>query len=664
MPAPPDVSWLLPALLFLLLALPGLPVVRWLDRRWIEAGWPALYGVSTIVTLTIFTPIAIACYLMGTPVIMPAILMCNMMLAGLIWLIIQRAWRDLRTVFTGLCGIELVLLIDAWLSFRHGTHFGGDTSVHLARIRMLVDHGLSNTDPFVAESFFWPIYHTNIVHLLHAMFATLTDRDAFLVWISSLTWSRLLIVCGTYTLAWSVFRKRWIAWTAAVFMLAAVFHSSLLAYPNKIAPFGIVPIIIALSIRALDHPKDWRPAALLAGAMLVLGQVHGMYVIFVAAFVTPVMLTAVIVRMVRTKSIERWSLIAVATIVLGLPFPMISQIGIRNARADRTTTAMATPTMITMPSATIAAVTAPAPATQSREANPTPRRRGGHFLTLDNGWQVRNPQRGITARTARPVLLIALAALGIVVLREWRLAVVFGCGLTVAMMLFIPPLCTAALDFFGAGWIVLRAQFLILLVFAVIVPTVPLMIGVRCSDRWIRRSESTTPNITRATSFVKRGAVLLGLCWAAYLGYWYHGKAEDYHRYIETARKPKAQRVEVHDTRQRVAAHIEELVKPGSTVLCDLEISSLLCSLTDVHVVASRSSSLGVPDLAQRRRDVRTMIAEETPWPQRRALLRKYDARYYVRTDARAPIEWAMQHGTALVQMNGAPFVIQLDLEN
>ena len=68
----------------------------------------------------------------------------------------------------------------------------------------------------------------------------------------------------------------------------------------------------------------------------------------------------------------------------------------------------------------------------------------------------------------------------------------------------------------------------------------------------------------------------------------------------------------------------------------------VLTSIHDCHIVAPRRGSNAVPDMSQRREDLRAMLAADTPWETRRRLLRKYDIKYFF--PARSPTGWTRGH--------------------
>jgi len=648
-----DDGWLLASLVWLILPWPGFVALRRFDDGCLRQGLPAAYAWSALATLILLTPVSIACYLLETSVMVPALWWIALAIAATFFAIRDQIWRSWRPALAGVLGVELLVLIDAWFAFRHGTHFGGDTSVHLARIRFLVDHGMTNRDPFCAVEYFWPIYHTNIMHTLHAGISAATRTDPFLVWFSSLVWSRIMIVCAVYTLAWSIFRRGWVAWSAALFMLAVNAHSALLTYPNKLAPFVIVPLLLALGVRALRERDRWTATMLIAATAVVLGEVHGMYVAFALAFIVPTLLIGTAWASVRQRAVAWKPLAAACAIAIGSPFPLISRQVVADAREQRSA-AVESNDDIT------------AQGEDDSAANDVPEvvgGRGPHVLTLANGMRVRNPHRGFTAQSRRPIVLILAAIVVLVALRQRRAAIIILPTLFMSMMLFIPPLCTLAMRILGEEWVLLRAQFLYPIAIACLVPTA-LVITAAAAGRTVpplrRVFEGEAQHVA-----LRFGALLAGLV-GVLLGFAYDNTWTRYREeFIAKAMEPLDDRMRAYRERRILNEHIMSLVPPGETLLCPLESSALVCSLADVFVVASRSSSLGVPDLPQRRRDLATMLDVDTPWPERRRLLESYDVRYVLLEGN--TIQWANTRASNAVyrRVDGRdiPLVAELRLD-
>src|SRR5262249_3791044 len=127
-------------------------------------------------------------------------------------------WSQLgRMLLVGASVEFLIVILDMALGARAGAFMAGDAFVHVARIRSILDHGFHNYDPFVAGNYFFPIYHTNLIHALYAACIQLTHCDVLSVWYDSLPWGKLLIYSGSYYMAWRVFENRWAAWVAATF---------------------------------------------------------------------------------------------------------------------------------------------------------------------------------------------------------------------------------------------------------------------------------------------------------------------------------------------------------------------------------------------------------------------------------------------------------------
>jgi hypothetical protein len=194
----------------------------------------------------------------------------------------------------------------------------------------------------------------------------------------------------------------------------------------------------------------------------------------------------------------------------------------------------------------------------------------------------------------------------------------------VALLLFVPGLCTALLRHLGREWIVARLGFVLQVGFLVLVPAgVAAALEPRVRWWWLRCA-------------LGLAALLAGMPFAP--------REEPYRwrDYVAQPRVPRAVRQRNLDLGRIVRAFCKTHIPPGETILTDEQSGTVLASNHDCHVVAPRNSSNGVSDLPQRRRDLAVMLAEQTPWEQRRALLKKYGITLF-RPD-RPNVQWPRGH--------------------
>jgi hypothetical protein len=188
----------------------------------------------------------------------------------------------------------------------------------------------------------------------------------------------------------------------------------------------------------------------------------------------------------------------------------------------------------------------------------------------------------------------------------------------------VPPLSDGLVRRLGEGWILLRLDFLFGLAFFCLVPGA---IGCFLESR-------TRSRPARAACAV----VALGLA-AAYT----QGQLlADWRTYLSKPFQPAADRDFLREYLRELGGFVRATVPRGATVLVADDKAVALVALHDCHLVASPTASNGVPDLAQRRADLGAMLAPDTPWPQRRELLRKYGVEYVL--PFRVPADWAQGH--------------------
>jgi hypothetical protein len=585
-------------LLWLALLLPGYVVIRRLSGDDLKSGLMGTLGLSYVAVLGLLSPVSILCYLLEAPLGVFSLAAAALLLAGVIELTRQRWWRDLGKLIAAAASIELlIILADVALGARVGAHLDGDTRVHLARVRFLVDHGFSNCDPFVAGSFFFPIYHTNILHAVYAACSQIMGVDHFGVWYASLVWGKLMIASGMYFLVWCIFERSWPAWLAAVCMVGAFGPVNFIVYPNKLAPLWLIPCMMAFAVQALTAPWTWRCAVKLGALALVLGQVHGLYTVIVLLGVAPVIGVVGLFKVARRRP-GGWRVLACALVLLsGLPFPLVSK--------------LKTPAPAGAPGQAKAAARAPTPP---------------GFIEFGDGWTMRSPRRGFSAGGLR-VFLLALGIAGALATSRRRQAgVVVGVAGAIAMILYVPPIFTAVLAAVGQHWIISRFEILLrLALIALLIPTLA----------WWLEPKLRWP--------VVRGLVAVGVFFLAIA-------ASDYTRmhnwtvYRQRALAGSKERLAKLQRMRDFRAVFVEFVPPGETVLSTLEAGMSAVMLHDCHIVVGARANNGVPDAAQRRRDVRTMLAEDTSWPQRRALLQQYghdDYIYFWPSGLSTVPEWA-----------------------
>lgn len=562
------------------LALPGFVLARRFSRDDLECGFLGTMSVSYFLTLAILSPFSILCYLLHAPLVVFSLVVAIAVIYSAIEIVRRGWWRDLRGLFVGIIGIELlVIAVDLVMSARVGAFIHGDARIHLARIRFLLDNGFSNYDPFVSTPYFFPIYHTNILHALYAACAQITRVDYLSVWFASLVWGKLLVAGSAYYMVWCTFERRWAAWVAAMFTIVIVGPTNFVIYPNKLAPLWLMPMMIAFAIQAFQSSRGWRPSVKLGMGALILGQVHGLYAGFAVILLGPVLGGGALYRIIRRHQGRWWMAASTAALALGLPFIVITKLGMTTSQKKMD--ARARPVAV--------------------------QKDTGSFRHLDNGQVMLNPKKGMGRQWAWRYLLLGAGAVYCVVGPHRRRAgVVVAVVGVAAVVLYTPPLCTALRDLVGQTWALGRLRFIFGLTFVVLaVGSGFCWLEPRLRTRWARAAAALS-------------LVLFAIPYANLTS------AKSWPRYYTRFQNDWVWRSDRMNRFRAIRTFCEENIPPGSNVLIDQGNGVTLAMACDCHIVASYSASNGVPDLAQRRKDLSQMLNRKTPWNRRRELLDKY----------------------------------------
>lgn len=592
-----------PSIFFwLALSLPGFVAVRTFSREDLESGLLGTLGLAYIAVFTLLTPISIACYLFHAPVWVFTAACVVLILAAPIEISRRKLWRDAgKLLLTGATIEMLIVGIDLVLGARVGTTFAGDARVHLGRIRFFLDHGISNLDHYSAVPYFYPIYHTNILYPLHAAAAQLTDGNHIRVWHAALPWGKLLIAAGPFYLVWTVFNRRWPAWLSAVYVVAVQGPVTFLIYPNKLAPFWAAPYLFAFAVQACRPDAPRRAVVKLAAGALIIGQIHGLYALFSAACILPVLGGVFLGRLLRRRT-SAWPMgLCTAAIGLALVFPGISQL-------KRTTGRKAA-------QARSAASQPAAPAQDGAQNSP--------YLRFDNGWLMLNPKLGLGPAGLWTTAALAAGVVAALLGRRRKDAVIaLAIGGIALAVFYVPPLCALALRILGREWILSRCTFMVGLLFIVFAPgAIASLIEGRTKVWQVRAVLSIAVFV--AAMFVRKAPPYT---WKIY---------------YTTARAPESLRRGAINSWERLREVFDRHLPDGQTVLVQGNLAINLVMLHDAYIVASISSSLGVPDLSQRHRDLAHMLNPGLPWSMRRQLLNKYDIHYCVFTQQAEPPDWS-----------------------
>ena len=571
------------SLLFWLgLLVPGYAVVRLVAPEETKSGLLGVIGLAYFAVFAVLSPISILCYVARLPVSFFALACVLALLVGLFVITRKRWWGEVGRLLLAGASLELLILVaDLVLGARVGAFLGGDARTHLARIRFLIDHGISNDDPYVSTRCFFALYHTNLLHVLNAAGAVLTRADVLDVWSASLVWAKLVAAAGTYYLTWCVFERPWVAWCAALFAAACRAPVTFLVYPNQVAPAWLLPMVLGFGVRAIAGSCSRWSAVKLAAGSFVLGQLHGLFAIFAgAALAAPLAVMCVLRRRRRQKD---WVCTAacVAALGAGAPFVLISKYAV------------------------------PAPEGPAPSSVPVVHEAG--FRYWDNGWAMMEPATTVGGRgLLGPALLVAGIVGGLLSPRRRYVGALAAVAGSVAAILFVPPVCAAAIRLLGGAWVIARMDSVLYLVMITLVA-------------------GTTAALLEPVLRYRAAQVGLSLVAAALGGVYERNEPKfSWPAYYQNALAPAATRRArlnlFHDAR----TFLRQRLPPGVTVLTDEETAMYAVALGDCFVVAAVRGSSAVPDWDERKRDLATLLDPATPWVARRPLLHHYGIRLFL----------------------------------
>lgn len=586
-------------LFWLALALPGYAVVRrfWPDD--LKSGLLGTISVSYLASLALLSPVSILCYVGRAPLAVFSVTCILAILLAAFDLSRQKAWRPLGSLLIAALGVELLIVIlDMALGARNGAFISGDARIHLARIRLLIDHGFSNDDPSVAARCFFPIYHTNLLHALFAACCQITRQDHIGVWFVSLAWAKLLITSGLYYLAWTVFDRQWPAWIAAMFAIGHRGPVDFLIYPNQLSPYWLAPLALAFALAACRSSVRWRDAIRLGAVSLILGQMHALYVFFAAIMIGPLLAGAAVLAVIRGRRvIALRQTVCTAALAAGIPFILISRSG-----------------------SVVSASPAPASVHADKDLSE-------NFTPLAGTRWMRKPESAADVFGGGAWAAWAMGACLLAALYDRRrseVLMLLVAPAVAAAVLYTPAICTFMLRHAREAWILLRIDFIFQVILIVLgVPALAAFIEPKIRSRFVR-------------SLISLAAIPAALPFSNY------GEPWTWREMLARARAPADIRMVHVNGYRRIMNFLREHAEPGSVILTSLKDGLDLVMMTDCHVVAPVSAANGVPDWDQRKKDIALLLSADLPWEKRRELLRQYHVKYFLPTEP--PVEWVRGH--------------------
>lgn len=637
-----------------------------------KGGLLSTISVSFLASTAALMPFVILGFLIRIPLIAVSGLIVLFVVLGLIDIVRSGAWRQWKEQSISVLRIEAaVLAVGCFIQYRVGSLMGADALIHMARVRQMTDHGLTNADPFIKGDFFYPIYHTNIYHVLLASCSQLTQVHYLDVWYGVLPVIFVLVASAIYFMTYQVFANRWAAWFAAMFFMVDQGHVNFLSYPNKVSPFFLLPLMIGFVVRALRTKPSYKDAVPIAFTSLALGMFHGMYAFFGVILLGPAVFILGIQSYLRKEGVLKKYALCGLALMLALPWPMITkrvQEGTRietiRARIERDRD----PESIHLASANVGKKKTTLAANSGSNA---------FFRSVAFGLIMKKPFRGFGGGVGlfglkgfRYQYLIVGLILGFFSTRRRQYFIAASVALATLAYLLFPPLCTILFEIMEAKWMLQRLETAGL---TMMFPTLVFGSIIYHLDTWLKRFDGETifkkSRVMAAQGLI--GCVLLIFAFS-YSDQWktWHSFTKEkpftsrqrnwsanYHIAMNLTAKQRQSKVR---TMKRLRKFYQEKIPPGSNVIVRDNMALELVTLHDAHILNPIRSSVGVPDLSYYRRLNKRLLSPTTKWELRKRILKYVDCNLYIPQGSRAhwldghvKAYWGMKQGNAkLVEIN------------
>jgi hypothetical protein len=624
-----------------------LPGYAWLRRFWPaprEAGLLYTLAFGYAASFLCLSPVSLVCYLLRTPlyVFSGACVLASAL--ALAWLLRERAFRELWTLTKAESPLPWLLLACLlWLQARSGGWLDGDATFHLGRMRVLLQHGFSNRDIYLAEDYFQSVYHTNLLFPVYASIAQLTHQSYLDSWFYTEPWAKLMVAAGHYVFAYALTRQRFAAYLLALIAITANAGETYALYPNTLCVGFLLPMLLGVGF-AFAARIDTRQRVLgqLAALDFLLGEVHALYAVYAALVLAPVLVVALLFGRARRERVL--CVVALACLAGAAPFVLVSAYA---ARSDRP--------IATAPEEDEAASNSRPPPRppglvdqQSHVPEPLALAAGGGHLEkvmdpIDLEHVVFNPQRmgGLTFVVCGFLAL----CLALILRRGQRLAisVVLFAALLLAAVLFTVRGASAALQLLRTPFVVARlSTVLAMLLFFGIAACVAACTQLLGRTRVIVEAVLTLAMVFLATQLLGHAPL-------------------SFADHLRDALAPLAQRHALLDQLETRRALLERTLPRGVTVLTTARFARQLVMLCDCYVLAADRGHTGVQGIGKRRRDLVVLNAATTPWEVRAKLMASYGLKLVAFEQRWARrYRWTFEHGHVIGNAAGLD-VMQID---
>lgn len=591
-------------LFWLFLAAPGVCIVLRFRSPAEQTSIFETIAVGYLLSFALLTPLIVLGYLLELPTWTLSAGIVAVTGAALAWLARAAGTRLERVALSfqhvaSVAALAFILLQAAAV----GGHITNDADFHLARIRFLYDHGLSNADPITGTGFSHP-YHTNVLHALVAAGSQLTGLDPIVMWQASLPWAKLVSAAGAATLCLRLGGSGLATWLVALFQLGGLLRVDWAIYPNQLAPFWLLPVGLGGCIALFTSENRRYHATVLASSALLLGLVHGLYAAYLGALGASVLGALMLQRMLTRREQRRSALLLalLGALLLSIPAPAV-----------------------------LAARYAHAPQQKNFDyqgGSPTPRPskpdRWTRSLRADEAGRFSLPVTQMLGGSTECLLAVAALAALIARRRVWAVLAI-GAPLTCCLLvLHEPSIAHRVVSTLGGAWILERLMDVVSVLHVA-------LLGAGLVPSW-----PANRGAGYAAALAPPAAALCGTLIAS------GGASEGALQKVRDALDDIRQMQVLSGDLPSSVAEDQALLRtvpPGSTLLTHPLAARQLRKLHDVFFIRASRNHTGVDDMLDRTVAMHTLQYAKRSNDEVRTLLDKYRIRYAVQK-YNHPIRW------------------------
>jgi len=220
-------------------------------------------------------------------------------------------------------------------SYKIGTYLGGDSRVHIAIIRKMIENGISAENPFFKDFGDLYAYAYSLWQPILAVISRLSGTDPVYTWSKIATFLTPLIPFAFYFSAKNIFKNKNIGLICTLvvsfFVLYISFISggkikdlSLFIYPSGIAIYLLLPIFFGWLFNFLNNKKRWVVLILITLISFVVITTHLFYFILILlSLASFLFFHFLIYRKNKYSQIKRIALVLIVILLVTLPYTVL-----------------------------------------------------------------------------------------------------------------------------------------------------------------------------------------------------------------------------------------------------------------------------------------------------------------------------------------------------